>query len=72
MVVPAEFEVFSNPNHAVTFLRRQIAGMAYVQLSSDLAVTTYRSTLPRCLRWNEGNVTVSGGVMMLRILRHHY
>jgi hypothetical protein len=81
MVVPAEFDVLSNPDHAAKFFRRQIEGMAYVQLSSEPGMTTYRSKLPRCLRWNEGNVTVhqhenkvtvSGGVMMLRLLRRLY
>lgn len=81
MVVPAEFDVFSNPDQAAKFFKRQIERMAYVQLSSELAVTSYRSKLPRCLRWNEGNitvhqhenkVTVSGGVMMLRMLRRLY
>ena len=81
MVIPAEFDVFINPEHAVTFFRRHVESMGYVQLSSERSVATYRSKLPRLLRWDEGNisvhrhenkVTISGGVMMLVTLPRCY
>lgn len=81
LVVPAEFDVISNPERSVMLLRDQLESMGYVPVSAGNKLITYRPKLPRFLRWEEGNisirkyedkVTVAGGVVVLKNIRRFY
>ena len=81
LVVPAEFDVLSNPEKSAKLLRVQLESMGYVLVSSGAKLTIYRPKLPRFLRWEEGNVfihnyedkiTVVGGIVVLKNIRRFY